>query len=207
MADTLVYRAAAEPFNTWLLSVNVAVALGNVWMSFDSSARLDGMQLAMEDAKKEMACFQTMTAVQALEARTMITAQAVPHMYLMQRAELVQLLLRSAPCLGMRGDVGHDAVVLMDRVMASPMSSSVPTGNLLAAACLVVAAQQVGRSREARGVVREWLIVGACCDLDFLMLGLLKKWTEMTWHFLSIRVFVWGMTLKWLCNRWNFNSG
>ena len=143
-ADTLVYRAAAEPFNTWLLSVNVAVALGNVWTSFDSPTRLDGMHLAMEDAKKEMMCFQTMTAVQALEARTMINAQAVPHVYLMQRAELVQLLLRSAPCLGLRGDVGHDAVVLMDRVMASPMSNSVPTGNVLAAACLVIAAQQVG---------------------------------------------------------------
>lgn len=67
--------------------------------------------------------------------------QNIPQAVLLQRGELVQLLLHSAPCLGVANEVAHDSVQLLDRVLASPLASSVP-GRLLAAACLLIICRQ-----------------------------------------------------------------
>lgn len=65
--------------------------------------------------------------------------QAIPPAALLQRAELVQALLRSAPCIGLAAEVAHDAVQLLDRALASPLAGNV-SGRLLAAACLHITA-------------------------------------------------------------------
>jgi hypothetical protein len=66
--------------------------------------------------------------------------QAIPQAALLQRGELVQALLRSAPCLGLAIEVAHDAVQLLDRSLASPLAGHLD-GRLLAAACLHITAQ------------------------------------------------------------------
>lgn len=67
--------------------------------------------------------------------------QNIPQALLLQRGELVQLLLRSAPCLGLAAEVAHDAVQLLDRMLASGLAANV-SGRLLAAACLFAICQR-----------------------------------------------------------------
>lgn len=67
--------------------------------------------------------------------------QKLPQALLLQRGDLVQLLLRSAPCLGLAAEVAHDAVQLLDRVLPTGLAATV-SGRLLAAACLHVMCQR-----------------------------------------------------------------
>lgn len=71
----------------------------------------------------------------------LLASQGISQALLLHRGELAQLLLRSAPCLGLTAEVSHDAVQLLDRVLATGLVSSM-SGALLAASCLHLASRQ-----------------------------------------------------------------
>lgn len=81
-----------------------------------------------------MQCGQLLCVVSACQ-------QNMPQALLLQRGELVQLLLSSPPCLGIPSEVAHDSAQLLDRMLASGLAANV-SGRLLAAACLHAMSQQ-----------------------------------------------------------------
>ncbi|WIA09188.1 hypothetical protein OEZ85_008599 [Tetradesmus obliquus] len=148
--EELQFAADSLAVAEWLHGSAVAVALGVLSQSgpgimpgmaggMMGSRGVDGMMAAQEDAQRELKCRQAMMSVQAFERTCGINAQAIPQAALLQRAELVQALLRSAPCIGLAAEVAHDAVQLLDRALASPLAGNV-SGRLLAAACLHITA-------------------------------------------------------------------
>jgi hypothetical protein len=146
----LLYAAPADALLKWLQSSNVLVALGNIWAHCDGANRCDGLQIISEDAIREARCMQAAAAAQVATVQHPVAASAMPAAYLLQRPELVQLLLRSAPILGLLRDYGHDAVALLDRVMCTPGGAAAPA-NLMAASCLAICAPAVSGARGTGG--------------------------------------------------------
>jgi len=63
--------------------------------------------------------------------------------YLQRRSELVARCAEVTAALGVKSEAAHDAVLLMDRVMSTSLNLAPDLLNLLAAACVVIAAKQV----------------------------------------------------------------
>lgn len=71
--------------------------------------------------------------------------QAIPQGLLPQRAEMVRLLLRNTALLDLPDEVGHDAVQLLDRLLASNSVAALAaslSGPTLTAACLHLVSRQ-----------------------------------------------------------------
>eukprot|EP00878_Enallax_costatus_P004567 GHUV01004808.1.p1 GENE.GHUV01004808.1~~GHUV01004808.1.p1 ORF type:complete len:696 (+),score=237.48 GHUV01004808.1:1024-3111(+) len=150
--EELQFAADSLLVAEWLRGSQVAVALGMLALDVGAMATpalrltlagrvVDGMVAAQEDAQRELKCRQALLSVHAFENGCHIDAQNIPQALLLQRSELVQLLLRSAPCLGIPTEVAHDSVQLLDRMLASGVAANV-SGRLLAAACLHAISQQ-----------------------------------------------------------------
>ncbi|KAF8072999.1 pentatricopeptide repeat-containing protein [Scenedesmus sp. PABB004] len=135
-ADELRFGADAPAVAEWLRGGALAAALGVLALP---GRGVDGMLAAQEDAQREIKCRQALLSVQAFEANAGVDPAAIPPALLVQRGELVQLLLRAAPCLGLPAEAGHDAAQLLDRVLASGLASC-DGGRLLAGACLALLA-------------------------------------------------------------------
>eukprot|EP00879_Flechtneria_rotunda_P003589 GHRR01003824.1.p1 GENE.GHRR01003824.1~~GHRR01003824.1.p1 ORF type:complete len:562 (+),score=207.75 GHRR01003824.1:1417-3102(+) len=131
----------------WLKGPAVAAVLGLLGLVGTSAGLavtgrgVDGMLTSQEDMQREVNCRQALLSIQTYEAACQINVQNIPQALLVQRGELVQLLLHSASCLGLSAELAHDAIQLMDRASATGLATSI-AGRLLAAACMHIVAQQ-----------------------------------------------------------------
>jgi pentatricopeptide repeat domain-containing protein 1 len=99
----------------------------------------------------EQRCSEAFAAVRHFEKTHCLALQNMGCAYLQRRADLVGRCLAGAAALGARDDAGHDAVLLMDRVMSTSLALAPDLLELLAAACVVVAAKQVDGPAPAAG--------------------------------------------------------
>lgn len=108
-------------------------ALGNGTMDdFDFS----------KEAAVERRCSDAFAAVQHFEKTHCLALQHMALPYLQRRPQLVATCLTQAAQLGLKDEVSHDAVLLMDRTMSTGLEVKDDYMNLVAAACVLVASKQ-----------------------------------------------------------------
>jgi pentatricopeptide repeat domain-containing protein 1 len=105
------------------------------------AVELDDPDFSME-ADVELRCSEAFAAVSHFEKTHCLALQNMGYAYLQRRSDLVGSCLAVACGLGVREEAGHDAVLLMDRVMSTSLQLAPDLFDLLAAACVVVAAKQ-----------------------------------------------------------------
>lgn len=140
--EELHFVAEPAAVAAWLNGTTVSLVLGQLSMQ---QGPQDGLVACQEDAQRETKCRQAMMSVQTFEANAAIDPGAVPQGLLPQRAAMVRLLLASTTLLDMPEEVGHDAVQLLDRLLASPSVGALAarlSGPALTAACLHVVSRQ-----------------------------------------------------------------
>lgn len=81
------------------------------------------------DSSKEMAvevrCGDAFAAVQHFEKTHCLALQNMGFAYLQRRSELVATAAEYIARLGLKDEVGHDAILLMDRTMSTSLQVSI----------------------------------------------------------------------------------
>lgn len=99
--------------------------------------------LSDADFSKEMAveahCAEAFTAVHNFESTHSLALQAMGITYLQHRTQLVTSLIQCGRQLGLKDEIAHDAVLLMDRTMSTAIQIKDNLLELLSVACLVLA--------------------------------------------------------------------
>lgn len=91
----------------------------------------------------EQRCIEAFAAVRIFEKTHCLALQNMGFAYLQRRGELVIRCADIAAALGVKSEAGHDAILLMDRVMSTSLALAPDLLELLAAACVIIAAKQV----------------------------------------------------------------
>lgn len=99
--------------------------------------------LLLKQITVEQRCSEAFAAVHLFEKTHCLTLQNMGLAYLQRRGDLVNRCIDIAAALGIKQEAGHDAVLLMDRVMSTNLNLASELLDLLAAACVFVAARQV----------------------------------------------------------------
>lgn len=94
-------------------------------------------------ASVEQRCSEAFAAVRHFEKTHCLALQNMGFPYLQRRGELVNRCTTVAAALGVKAEAAHDAVLLMDRVMSTSLNLAADLLDLLAAACVVIAAKQI----------------------------------------------------------------
>ena len=114
--------------------------LSILWLT---SASLSSFFLFYLQTAVEQRCIEAFTAVRLFEKSHCLALQNMGFTYLQRRGELVTRCADIAAALGVKPEAGHDAVLLMDRVMSTSLALAPDLLDLLAAACVIIAAKQV----------------------------------------------------------------
>lgn len=99
-----------------------------------------------KDIKTEESCAAAFKAVQHFEKTHCLVLQNMGYSYLQQRADLIQKCVKMSQILNAQEEVVHDSVLLMDRVMSTSLNFAKEVFDLLSAACVVIAFDQVQSS-------------------------------------------------------------
>lgn len=97
----------------------------------------------MKEVSVEQRCSEAFAAVRHFEKTHCLALQNMGYTYLQRRTELVAKCVEVSARLGVREDAGHDAVLLMDRVMSTGLQLAPDLLDLLAVGCVIIAARQV----------------------------------------------------------------
>lgn len=90
----------------------------------------------------ENRCTEAFSAVRSFESSHSLTLQAMGISYLRQRKQLVANLISFGKQLGLKEEIAHDAVLLMDRTMSTAIEIKDNLLDLLSVSCLVLAMKQ-----------------------------------------------------------------
>ena len=108
--------------------------LSILWLT---SASLSSFFLFYLQTAVEQRCIEAFTAVRLFEKSHCLALQNMGFTYLQRRGELVTRCADIAAALGVKPEAGHDAVLLMDRVMSTSLALAPDLLDLLAAACVI----------------------------------------------------------------------
>jgi pentatricopeptide repeat domain-containing protein 1 len=98
---------------------------------------------SQKETAVEQRCTEAFSAVRLFEKTHCLALQNMGFAYLQRRSELVARCAGLTAALGTRSEAGHDAVLLMDRVMSTSLALAPELLDLLATACVTIAAKQV----------------------------------------------------------------
>lgn len=93
-----------------------------------ANSSMDDFDFSKETAV-ERRCSDAFAAVQHFEKTHCLALQHMALPYLQRRPQLVATCLTQAAQLGLKDEVSHDAVLLMDRTMSTGLEVSSPTRN------------------------------------------------------------------------------
>ena len=99
--------------------------------------------LSFLQAAVEQCCTEAFSAVRLFEKTHCLALQNMGFAYLQRRSQLVARCADVAAALGVKPEAGHDAVLLMDRVMSTSLALAPDLLDLLSASCVIIAAKQV----------------------------------------------------------------
>lgn len=98
---------------------------------------------SQKESAVEQRCTEAFAAVRLFEKTHCLALQNMGFAYLQRRSELVARCADLTAALGIRSEAGHDAVLLMDRVMSTSLALAPELLDLLCTACVTIAAKQV----------------------------------------------------------------
>ncbi|KAI7837283.1 hypothetical protein COHA_008897 [Chlorella ohadii] len=140
---------------TFFPCTDILPSVANQVKSRDSvqtvSTMLDDPDCSKE-AGVEQRCSEAFAAVRHFEKTHCLALQNMGYTYLQRRSELVAKCFDVAARLGVREEAGHDAVLLMDRVMSTSLQLAPDLLDLLAVGCVVIGAKQVDGPAPSGGV-------------------------------------------------------
>jgi len=96
-----------------------------------------------KETSVEERCAAAFAAVKHFEKTHSLVVHNMGYQYLQKRSALIQNCLTMNSKLGAQEECGHDAVLLMDRVMSSSLSFAPEIFDLLAAACVTLSYDQL----------------------------------------------------------------
>lgn len=99
--------------------------------------------ISFSQIELEERCGKAFAAVRMFEKTHCLALQNMGYNYLQCRSELVKKCSKMAEILKAPVEAGHDAVLLMDRVMSTSLSLDPSLLDLLASSCVIIAAKQI----------------------------------------------------------------